>query len=34
MDRLECRRDPADPDLIQVRYQTFKKGLHESEPVT
>jgi menaquinol-cytochrome c reductase iron-sulfur subunit len=26
MDRLECRRDPADPDLIQVRYQNFIQG--------
>jgi Rieske Fe-S protein len=34
MDQLDCRRDPADAELIQVRYQTFKKGLHEKEPVT
>jgi Rieske Fe-S protein len=27
MDRLECRRDPADPDRIQVRYQTFIQGI-------
>ena len=26
MDRLECRRDPADPDLIQVRYENFRQG--------
>jgi quinol---cytochrome c reductase iron-sulfur subunit, bacillus type len=26
MDRLECRRDPADPDLIQVRFENFRQG--------
>jgi menaquinol-cytochrome c reductase iron-sulfur subunit len=26
MDQLECRRDPADPDLIQVKYQNFLQG--------
>ena len=26
MDRLECRRDPANPDLIQVEYQNFRQG--------
>jgi Rieske Fe-S protein len=26
MDRLECRRDPADSDLIQVQYQNFRQG--------
>jgi Rieske Fe-S protein len=26
MDRLECRRDPADPELIQVKYQNFRQG--------
>jgi Rieske Fe-S protein len=27
MDRLETRPDPADPDLVQVKYQTFVQGL-------
>lgn len=26
MDRLECRRDPADKDLLQVKYQNFYQG--------
>jgi Rieske Fe-S protein len=26
MDRLECRRDPADAELIQVQYQNFRQG--------
>jgi Rieske Fe-S protein len=26
MDELECRRDPADPDLVQVKYETFMTG--------
>jgi Rieske Fe-S protein len=26
MDRLECRRDPADSQLIQVKYQNFIQG--------
>jgi len=26
MDRLECRRDPTDPQLIQVKYQNFIQG--------
>src|SRR6266851_2913598 len=26
MDRLECRRDPADLDLIQVEYKNFYQG--------
>ena len=26
MDRLECRRDPTDPTLIQVKYQNFLQG--------
>jgi len=26
MDRLECRRDPTDPELIQVKYQNFLQG--------
>lgn len=26
MDRLECRRDSANPDLIQVQYQNFRQG--------
>jgi Rieske Fe-S protein len=26
MDRLECRRDPADAEAIQVKYQNFIQG--------
>ncbi len=26
MDRLECQRDPADTDLLQVKYQNFIQG--------
>jgi len=26
MDRLECRRDPVDPQLIQVKYENFIQG--------
>ena len=26
MDQLECRRDPSDPQLIQVKYQNFIQG--------
>ena len=26
MDRLECRRDPTDPQSIQVKYQNFIQG--------
>jgi menaquinol-cytochrome c reductase iron-sulfur subunit len=26
MDRLACQRDPADPELIQVKYQDFLQG--------
>jgi Rieske Fe-S protein len=32
MDALECRRDPNDPQAIQVRYQNFIQGRHEREP--
>jgi menaquinol-cytochrome c reductase iron-sulfur subunit len=32
MHPLECRFDPADPDLIQVKYQSFVQGLHEKVP--
>jgi menaquinol-cytochrome c reductase iron-sulfur subunit len=32
MDSLECRRDPADPDLIQVKYENFIQGQHEKLP--
>ncbi len=32
MDRLEWRRDPADPDLIQVKYQNFIQGRHDPVP--
>jgi Rieske Fe-S protein len=31
MDHLEWRRDPANPDLIQVKYENFKQG--ESTPI-
>ena len=26
MDRLACQRDPANPDVIQVKYQNFVQG--------
>jgi menaquinol-cytochrome c reductase iron-sulfur subunit len=29
MDKLDCRRDPADPDRIEVKYQNFKQGEKE-----
>lgn len=29
MDSLDVRRDPANPDLIQVKYQNFAQGEHE-----
>jgi Rieske Fe-S protein len=29
MDTLESRRDPADPEVIQVKYQNFYQGRHE-----
>ena len=31
MDRLECRRDPANPDLVQVKYQNFYQGRDTAE---
>jgi Rieske Fe-S protein len=31
MDKLPWRRDPADPDLIQVKYETFRPGLDKPE---
>jgi Rieske Fe-S protein len=34
MDRLEWRRDPGDPELIQVKYQNFKQGLETPVPKT
>jgi Rieske Fe-S protein len=34
MDALDVRFDPADPDAIQVRYQTFEKGVHEKKAVS
>lgn len=34
MDSLEVRRDPADRDLIQVKYQRFENGVHDKKPVT
>jgi Rieske Fe-S protein len=32
MDRLECRFDPANPELIQVRYQNFIQGKDTAVP--
>ena len=32
MDRLEWRRDPTNPDLIQVKYQNFIQGRHDQVP--
>jgi Rieske Fe-S protein len=32
MDRLEWRRDPADPELVQVKYQNFYQGKDRSIP--
>jgi menaquinol-cytochrome c reductase iron-sulfur subunit len=29
MDTLECRRDPTDANLIQVKYQNFMQGIEE-----
>jgi hypothetical protein len=26
MDHLECRRDPADQETLQVKYQSFIQG--------
>ena len=32
MDRLEWRRDPADPEMIQVKYQNFVQGKETAVP--
>jgi menaquinol-cytochrome c reductase iron-sulfur subunit len=32
MDSLEWQRDPADPDILLVRYQNFYQGRHEKVP--
>ncbi len=29
LDRLEVRKDPANPDLIQVKYENFIQGRHD-----
>jgi menaquinol-cytochrome c reductase iron-sulfur subunit len=34
MDRLGCQRDPANPDLIQVKYQDFIQGKETPVPKT
>ncbi len=34
MDALEVRRDPDNPDLVQVKYVNFIQGLHEKQPKT
>jgi Rieske Fe-S protein len=34
MDGLECRRDPANAELIQVRYQNFIQGSEARVPKT
>ncbi|HEV8062295.1 MAG TPA: ubiquinol-cytochrome c reductase iron-sulfur subunit [Gemmataceae bacterium] len=34
MDRLECRRSPANPDLIEVKYQNFMQGKDVQVPKT
>jgi menaquinol-cytochrome c reductase iron-sulfur subunit len=34
MDRLECRRDPADADLVQVKYENFIQGRETPVPKT
>src|SRR5262249_35654300 len=34
MDKLEWRRDPADPELVQVRYQNFEQGRDVPVPKT
>src|SRR6516162_6931322 len=31
MDRLACRRDPTNPDFLQVKYQNFRQG--ETSPI-
>src|SRR5262245_29571207 len=31
MDSLEVRRDPENPELIQVKYQDFQQGRHDKE---
>jgi Rieske Fe-S protein len=32
MDKLECRRSPENPDIIEVKYQTFMAGKEEAIP--
>jgi Rieske Fe-S protein len=32
MDKLEVQRDPANPELIQVKYQNFIPGKEKAEP--
>jgi len=34
MDRLECQLDPANPELIQVKYQNFIQGKETPVPKT
>src|SRR5438093_13190259 len=34
MDRLECQPDPANPELIQVKYQNFIQGKETPVPKT
>src|SRR5207244_2924975 len=34
MDRLECQPDPANPELIQVKYQNFIQGKETPIPKT
>jgi quinol---cytochrome c reductase iron-sulfur subunit, bacillus type len=34
MDRLACQRDPANPELIQVKYQDFIQGKETAIPKT
>ena len=34
MDRLACQRDPANPELIQVKYQDFLQGKETPIPKT
>src|SRR5947208_1759804 len=33
MDALAIRTDPADPDLLQVKFENFVKGLPAKEPI-
>jgi len=34
MDHLACRRDPANPEFLQVKYQNFIQGKEEPIPKT